>query len=88
MRAMSLRGGTQKHTQCMYWIYTAKLWTNFWLNVQLHLLQLFELGVLELLQCVSVVLLHVTQACVTDLVTHIPDVNQRRTKKLHGIYKC
>lgn len=45
-------------------------------GVQLYLLQLFKLGILEPLQCVSVFLLHVTQACVTDLITHFPDVYQ------------
>lgn len=79
MRAMSFWGGAQKHTQCTVCIYTSNIWASFCINRKRYLLQLFELGVLELLQCVSVFFLYVTQACVTDLVTHFLDVCQCRT---------
>lgn len=79
IRAMSFWGGAQKHTQCTICIYTSNIWASFCINRKRYLLQLFELGVLELLQCVSVFFLYVTQACVTDLVTHFLDVCQCRT---------
>ncbi len=54
--------------------------------VHLHLLQLLELDVLELLQCVHEFSIQVMQACVTHLVTHFPDVYQCSTKGLYNTY--
>lgn len=44
-----------------------------------YLLELFDLGVLEIPQGVCVFLLNVTQTCVTDLRAHFPDVCKCRS---------
>lgn len=56
------------------------LWSLFHMllvvNSNRYLLELFDLGVLEVPQGARVFLLNVTQTCVTDLRTHLPDVCQ------------
>lgn len=52
---------------------------DFSMKSSQYLLELFDLGVLEIPQGVRVFLLNVTQTCVTDLQTHFPDICECRS---------
>lgn len=72
-----------RKTECPHDISTlVTLFLCFLINTDHYPLELFDLGVLEVLQGARVFLLNVTQTCVAELRTHFPDVHQRWSEAL------